>query len=170
MVKKTKKILKQRYNKIVRTKEQSSKEEVMRFSIIDREPFFDSVRDNLEKLVKDASWDENRMYQPLTEIRENEKNYNVKLQMPGMNKEDIQIEMENNTLCVKAEKKMEEAKENENIHFSEFSYGQFIKTIEFAKEIDVENSESEYKDGILTITLHKKEEKQKEEIKKISVK
>ena len=58
----------------------------MRFSIIDREPFFDTVRENLEKLVKDSSWNDNGMYQPLTEIRENNNEYNVKLQLPGMNK------------------------------------------------------------------------------------
>ena len=77
----------------------------MRFSIIDREPFFDTVRENLEKLVKDSSWTDNGMYQPLTEIRENNNEYNVKLQLPGMNKEDIEVELNDNTLTVRAEKK-----------------------------------------------------------------
>ena len=53
---------------------------------------------------------------------------------------------------------------------SEFSYGQFVKTIEFAKDIDAEKAESEYKDGILKITLYKKEEILKNEVKKIAVK
>lgn len=141
----------------------------MRFSIIDREPFFDTVRDNLEKLVKDSSWD-NNFYQPLTEIRENEKAYNINVQLPGMNKENIHVELSDNTLTIKAEKKLDKNEENEIIHMSEFSYGQFIKTIEFAKDIDAEKSESEYKDGILKITLLKKEENKKEDVKKLTIK
>ena len=97
---------------------ESSKGDIMRFSIIDREPFFDTVSENLEKLVKDSSWTDNGMYQPLTEIRENNNEYNVKLQLPGMNKEDIEVELNDNTLTVRAEKKFTEAKEDEKIHMS----------------------------------------------------
>lgn len=140
----------------------------MRFSIIDREPFFDTVRDNLEKLVKDTSWD-NNMYQPLTEIREDEEAYYVNLQLPGMKKEDIHVELSENTLTVKAEKKFENTNDKEKVHMSEFSYGQFVKTIEFANNIDAEKSESEYKDGILKIRLYKEENK-KEEVKKLVIK
>ena len=149
---------------------ESSKGDIMRFSIIDREPFFDTVRENLEKLVKDSYWTDNGMYQPLTEIRENNNEYNVKLQLPGMNKEDIEVELNDNTLTVRAEKKFTEAKEDEKIHMSEFSYGQFVKSIEFAKDIDAEKSESEYKNGILNITLHKKEMREKEDTKKLTIK
>lgn len=149
---------------------ESSKGDIMRFSIIAREPFFDTVRENLEKLVKDSSWNDNGMYQPLTEIRENNNEYNVKLQLPGMNKEDIEVELNDNTLTVRAEKKFTEAKEDEKIHMSEFSYGQFVKSIEFAKDIDAEKSESEYKNGILNITLHKKEMREKEDTKKLTIK
>ncbi len=141
----------------------------MRFSIIDREPFFETVRDNLEKMIKNTNCD-NGIYQPLTEIRENEKAYIIKIQIPGIKKDDIQVELNENNLSVKAERNFECNKENESVLMSEFSYGQFVKTIEFAKDIDAEKAESEYKDGILKITLYKKEEILKNEVKKIAVK
>ena len=141
----------------------------MRFSIIDREPFFETVRDNLEKMIKNNNC-ENGIYQPLTEIRETEKAYIVKIQLPDMKKENIQVELTDNNLSVKAERNFECKKEDESVLMSEFSYGQFVKTIEFVKDIDAEKSESEYKDGILKITLYKKEEILKNEVKKIAVK
>ena len=71
----------------------------MRFSIIDREPFFETVRDNLEKMIKNTNCD-NGIYQPLTEIRENEKAYIIKIQIPGIKKDDIQVELNENNLNV----------------------------------------------------------------------
>ncbi len=140
----------------------------MRFSIINREPVFEAVRENLERLVNDTEAESN-MYQPLTEIRENDKEYNVKIQLPGLKKEDIDVELADNTLTVKAEYKREEKAENEKIHMSEFTYGTFVKSIEFGKETDAEKTRSEYKNGILSITLAKKAECPKDSVKKITI-
>ena len=138
----------------------------MKFNVIEREPdyCFSGIRSNLENLlnavmVDDAKDLENRLYQPLSEVRENEKEYKVSIQLPGVKKEDINIELDNNAMIITAESKLEDAKENENIHYSQFAYGKFKKTIEFEKDIDAEHSTCEYKDGILQISLKKLEEK-----------
>ncbi len=138
----------------------------MKFNVIEREPdyCFSGIRSNLENLLNAVMVDDvkdmgNRIYQPLSEVRENEKEYKVSIQLPGVKKEDINIELDNNTMIISAESKFEEAKENENIHYSQLSYGKFSKTIEFAKDIDAEHSTCEYKDGILQVTLRKLEEK-----------
>jgi HSP20 family protein len=140
----------------------------MRFSIIEREPemLFDTVRNDLEKLVNGRCTNE---YRPCCEIRENDKEYKINLMLPGMNKEDIDIELEDNVLTVKAEVKQHELSENEKILMSEFSYGEYSKSVRFEKEIDIENSRSEYNNGILTITLAKMQETEKNTIKKISI-
>ena len=81
----------------------------MRFNVIERDPemMFSGVRNNLENLLNavmigDASDLENRMYQPLSEVRENETEYKVSVQLPGIKKEDINIELDKNTLTISA--------------------------------------------------------------------
>lgn len=134
----------------------------MRFNVIERNPecYISSVRDNLENLLNaviDRS--ENSFFQPMSEVKENETEYMVKVQLPGIQKENINIEIENNLLSISAENKMEERKEDETLHYSNIAYGSFQKNIEFEKEIDVKNSKCEYKDGVLKITLRKMVEK-----------
>lgn len=134
----------------------------MRFNVIERNPecYISSVRDNLENLLNaviDRS--ENSFFQPMSEVKENENEYMVKVQLPGIQKENINIEIENNLLSISAENKMEERKEDETLHYSNIAYGSFQKNIEFEKEIDVKNSKCEYKDGVLKITLRKMVEK-----------
>ena len=58
-------------------------------------------------------------------------------------------------------------KDNENMHYSQFSYGKYHRTFEFAKDVDAEHSNCEYKDGILQITLKKMAEKKETKTLKI---
>lgn len=134
----------------------------MRFNVIEKNPecYISSVRNNLENLL-DAVIDrsENALFQPMSEVKENENEYMVKVQLPGIQKENINIEIENNLLSISAENKMEERKEDETLHYSNIAYGSFQKNIEFEKEIDVKNSKCELKNGVLKITLKKMPEK-----------
>ncbi len=140
----------------------------MRFNVIERNPecYISSVRNNLENLLNaviDRS--ENSFFQPMSEVKENETEYMVKVQLPGIQKENINIEIENNLLSISAENKMEERKEDETLHYSNIAYGSFQKNIEFEKDIDIKNSKCEYKDGVLRITLKKMVEKKNNSIK-----
>ncbi|MCI1272821.1 MAG: Hsp20/alpha crystallin family protein [Clostridiaceae bacterium] len=145
----------------------------MRFNVIEHEPdlYLSNFRNNLEGLLNamtiGESDSENRLFQPLTEIRENDKEYKVSVQLPGIKKEDIDIELGKNSVTVSAESKFEEVKENENIHSSQFCYGKFNKTLELAKDIDVNKSTCDYTDGVLHLVLKKVNEKK--EIKKLKV-
>lgn len=142
----------------------------MRFSIMEREPeyFFDTVRRDLERLAG-RNYSMNGKFRPCCEIKENENEYSVKMQLPGLNKEDIDIELSENVLTVRAEIKQEEMKEEEKLHMSEFSYGEYEKSVEFPAEIDAEHCSSEYTNGILTITLAKKNQEKKNTVQKISI-
>ena len=143
----------------------------MRFSIMEREPeyLFDAVRRDLERLAN-KSYSSNGKFRPCCEIIENEKEYKIRMQIPGLNKEDIDIELDDGMLTVRAELKQEEMKEEETMHMTEFSYGEYEKSIQFPEEIDTEHCSSEYKNGILTIMLAKKHEEKKNTVQKISVK
>ena len=86
----------------------------MKFNVIEREPdyCFSGIRSNLENLLNAVMVDDvkdmgNRIYQPLSEVRENEKEYKVSIQLPGVKKEDINIELDNNTMIISAESKFE---------------------------------------------------------------
>lgn len=143
----------------------------MRFSIMEREPeyLFDVVRKDLERLAN-RSYSQQGKFRPCCEIKENEKEYNVKVQLPGIEKEDIDIELSDNILTVRAEIKQEELKDEEKMHMSEIAYGEYEKSVQFPEEIDASKCTSEYKNGILTITLAKRAEEKKNSVQKISIK
>ena len=94
----------------------------MRFSIMEREPeyLFDAVRRDLERLAN-KGYSFNGKFRPSCEIKENDKEYTVRMQIPGLNKEDIDIELAENVLTVIAEVKQVELKYEETLHMSEFS-------------------------------------------------
>lgn len=143
----------------------------MRFSIMEREPeyLFDVVRKDLERLAN-RSYSQQGKFRPCCEIMENEKEYNVRVLLPGMNKENIDIELSDNILTVRAELKREELKEDEKIHLSEFAYGEYEKSVQFPEKIDIEKCASEYENGILSISLAKEIKENKNTVQKISIK
>lgn len=97
-----------------------------------------------------------------TQITEDENNYYFDFEMPGIKKEDIQIDINENTLLIQADKKKKESKENEKIHYNEIFYGKFKKRIRIPSACDVDNLEAIYnKQGMLIITIPKKEKNTK---------
>ena len=147
----------------------------MRYSVINRDSdySFANFRNNLESLFDamagaNITDSDGKFYQPMSEVRETPNDYKVSVQLPGIKKEDINIELNKNTLTISAESKFEDVKDEEKLHYSQIAYGKFHKTIEFAKDIDSENSVCDYDNGVLKITLKKQEEKK--ETKKLHIK
>jgi HSP20 family protein len=108
-------------------------------------------------------------YRPKTRITEDKDNFFINLEMPGIPKENVKIEVENNLLSVKGEKKVENKTEDTNLVMNEIVYGEFCRTFNLSKEIKVDAIEAEFKDGLLIITLPKVEEA-KPVVKEIKVK
>lgn len=102
------------------------------------------------------------------ELHEHDKDYCVQAELPGVKKEDLDIDIDKNHLTINA-KKEEEKEENES-HYkkSEFRYGEFSRTIYFPKDIDVEKTEAKLEHGILKISAPKKGE-EKESTKKLTI-
>lgn len=153
----------------------------MRFSIIKREPsyFFENIHEDLNRFLKDTFGDMEmisktespifRTFHPAVEIKEKNNEYKIKVELPNVNKEDIDVELTQNAISINAESKFEECKENENIKTTEFRYGKFRRVIPLEHEINPENAKSEYKNGVLHIELPKMQEDKKEEIKKLKI-
>ena len=153
----------------------------MRFSIIKREPsyFFENIHEDLNRFLKDTFGDIeysdknlSKMYQlfrPAVEIKEKRDCYDVKIELPNVKKEDIDVELYENYIVINAQSKCEEVKEDENIKTSEFRYGKFTRTIPFENQINTDSAKSEFKNGVLHIHLAKMHEDKKDEVKKLTI-
>ena len=129
------------------------------------------VRDNnwlpalLDDLFTDSRLDAPRYENfsiPAVNIREKNTNFVMELAVPGLKKEDFNIEVEDEVLTVSATvpSDNEETSESKNERFTrrEFQYGTFKRTFNLPETINVEDIQAGYSDGVLTITLPKKEE------------
>jgi len=89
----------------------------------------------------------------------------VKADLPGVNKDDIQIDLKDNTLTLKGEKKFENKVSKDNYIRVERSYGTFVRSFTLPQNVDAEKIKATYKDGVLELTLPKKEEAKPKQIK-----
>ena len=91
------------------------------------------------------------------DVKEADKEFTVLADIPGVKKEDIAVEVEGDTVSVRAEVKQEkEEKKGEKIVHSERSYGMVSRTFSLPVEVDAQAVKAEYKDGVLKLTLPKK--------------
>ena len=95
---------------------------------------------------------------PSVNIRENDDNFALELAAPGMKKEDFSIKLNNNVLTISAENKVENEEKTEKFTRREFAYGTFSRSFSLPKSIDLEKIKADYNNGILALTLPKREE------------
>jgi HSP20 family protein len=90
------------------------------------------------------------------DVTEDDKAYHVKAELPGVNKEDIEVEIDGNQVSLSAEVKREkEEKEGETVVHSERYYGSQYRSFTLAKEIDRSKAEAKFENGVLDLTLPK---------------
>ncbi len=95
---------------------------------------------------------------PAVNIKENEKDFELELAVPGRKKEDFQIEINENVLTISTESKTEENIEKDNYTRREFTYSSFKRAFTLPETIDEDNIKANYDNGILKFTLPKKVE------------
>ena len=110
---------------------------------------------------------ENDEWVPAFDISENEKEYIVTAELPGMEVKDIDVTLSDGILTVKGEKKQEHEDNGKDYHRIERRYGSFHRSFRIPGKIKAEGVDANYKEGILRLTLTKTEE---DEVKKIEVK
>jgi len=94
----------------------------------------------------------------VVDIREDANNYIVEAELPGMKREEIEVELENNVLSIKGERKFERKQDSENYHFRRAQLRHVLPQLQPAKNVDGEHIGAEYKDGVLHVSIPKKEE------------
>jgi HSP20 family protein len=95
---------------------------------------------------------------PRIDISENDQAYIVKAEMPGVKKEDVKVSIDNQRVTIEAEVKREEEKrEGENLVIAERSVRKYMRSFLLPTEVDESAAEARLEDGILTLTLPKKQ-------------
>jgi HSP20 family protein len=95
---------------------------------------------------------------PSCDIYETDNEIVVKAELPEVKKENIYVGLENNMLTIRGERKFEEETKKENYHRVERSYGEFMRSFMLPSFADPNKINAEYKDGVLRVTIAKREE------------
>ena len=113
---------------------------------------FDSFFDEANEVAKNT-------FQPKVSISENEQSFSVNAELPGVKKEEIHVDLEENSLTLSGEKKFKNEEKKENYHLIESSFGAFSRTFYLPDNVNIEKIEAKFEDGILNITIPKMEVK-----------
>ena len=100
----------------------------------------------------------NLMRAPETDVVETEREIRVITEMPGLKRENIEIDVENNVLTLRGEKREERTEgENGKYHLAERRYGTFTRSFVLPRDVDADNISASFSDGVLTVTIPKSE-------------
>jgi len=121
----------------------------------------------LNDMLTDYSEDyENKSaWKPPVDMTETENTYEFFLDLPGVDKKDINISIQNNELTIEGERKLDEIEKDERCCVSERTFGQFTRSFTLPEKVDQKDIKAVYNDGVLKITLKKAEETKAKEIK-----
>lgn len=113
--------------------------------------------------------DEKVTWMPSVNIIERENDYKIDLAVPGMEKKDFNIEVENDLLVITGERKEEKLEEKDKVTKREFHYGSFKRSFTLPETADAEKISANYNNGVLSLTIAKKEEAKQKAKRQISV-
>jgi HSP20 family protein len=138
------------------------------------EPFreLSTLQDRINRAFRDSYREGGRdeslttsSFAPAVDVYEDEHNVTLKIEVPGVDEKDINVNLENNTLTVHGERKIETEEKEENYRRVEREYGSFTRTFTLPPAVDSEKVSATYDKGVLKITLPKKAEAKPKQIK-----
>jgi HSP20 family protein len=128
-----------------------------------------SLQDRVNSLFQDFAGDGQAVtaasFTPAVDVFENGEKVVLKLDIPGIKEEDLDIRVENQTLSVRGERKFESEEKEENFHRIERRYGSFYRSFSLPTTVDTENVDASYNAGVLKLELKKKASAQPRQIK-----
>lgn len=104
-----------------------------------------------KEVISKADW------APVVDISESKNQFTIKAELPGIKKEDIKLSVHEGVLAISGERRSETTEEDEKHHRIERFYGSFSRSFTLPENVDEENIDAEYQDGILTVRLAKVE-------------
>jgi HSP20 family protein len=102
---------------------------------------------------------------PPVDIYETEQSIVLKVEVPGVEQKDLDIQIENNTITIRGERKFEKEVKEENFHRVERRYGSFQRSFTLPNTVNTENVTADYENGLLKVTLAKRAEAKPKQIK-----
>jgi len=144
-------------------------------AIVRWEPFRDlvSLQDRMNRLFDESfrgvtrgeeDWALGGSWAPAVDIFEHEGNIVLKAELPGVDAKDVDVRVENNVLTLKGERKFDAEVKKENYHRVERAYGTFSRSFTLPAVVDTVNIKAEFKEGVLRVTLPKREEAKPKQI------
>ncbi len=139
-------------------------------AIVRWEPFRDllAIQDRMNRIFDesfrgmnrqgDDDWALGGAWAPLVDIYEREGNIELKAELPGVDPKDVDVRVENNVLTLRGERRIDKEVKRESYHRVERAYGSFSRSFTLPSMVDTEKIKAEFKDGVLHLTLPKKEE------------
>jgi HSP20 family protein len=97
-------------------------------------------------------------WMPSVDIYENKDQIVLEAELPGMNREDFELTVENNVITLRGERRFEKNDESDNYHRVERTYGSFTRSFTLPQTVSGEGAAAEYKNGVLRVVLQKREE------------
>jgi HSP20 family protein len=102
---------------------------------------------------------------PPVDVYEDAQQLVLKLEVPGVKQEDLDVRLENQTLTIKGERKFEKDEKQENFHRIERRYGSFVRSFTLPETVDASAAKANYEAGVLSISLAKKEAAKPKQVK-----
>jgi HSP20 family protein len=99
-----------------------------------------------------------RTWAPALDVSEDKNNFSVRVELPGLKREEIEVSLEEGALVIAGERKAETPGEGTEVHRRERYYGKFRRALTLPAEVVADKVQAAYKDGVLTVTLPKVEE------------
>jgi HSP20 family protein len=106
---------------------------------------------------------------PAVNIKEDDKNYVLDLAVPGIDKKDLKIDINEDVLTISSETKSESEESSDGYKRKEFSYSEFCRSFYIPENVNREKIEANYKDGVLSVALPKQEEEKNKVTRKIEI-
>jgi len=118
-----------------------------------------ALQNRMNSLFRDMNGENDPLaaasFVPAVDIYEDEKKVLLKLEVPGIDQEDLDVRVENHTLTVKGERKFEGEEKEENFHRIERRYGSFFRAFTLPTTVDTENVKADYQNGVLKLDVRK---------------
>ncbi len=119
-----------------------------------------NLQDELDRLLESpmTGW------APALDVHEDADNFNIRVELPGLKREDIAVSLQDGALVISGERKSEKVEEGVEVHRQERYYGKFQRALTLPAPVAADKVKAQYKDGILTVTLPKSEEAKPKQI------
>ncbi|HTA95767.1 MAG TPA: Hsp20/alpha crystallin family protein [Verrucomicrobiae bacterium] len=112
-----------------------------------------NLQDELDRLFGSQS----EFWAPALDVQEDKDNYVFRAELPGLKREEIDVSLQDDTLVISGERKVEKVEEGVEVHRQERYYGKFQRILTLPEPVAADKVKAEYKDGVLTVTLPKTE-------------